>query len=580
MMEVITLYVVRILCLVALVTATVPLRRLLDLPRQVSITRPNIVLILTDDQDLLLGTINYMPHLAANVASQGVTFSQFAVPTSLCTPSRAQLLTGRFAHNNGIVQNVPPIGGFEKMYQCGFEDTTIATALQEAGYRTALVGKYANGYPLAGDPTYIAPGWDEWYVPTRDAYGYYNYQLNENGTLVDYVYTPSHYLTDVLAGKALDFVTRSITTARNTPFFAVVSMYAPHEPAVPAPRHYSWFPDEQAPRTPNFNEEDMSDKPVQMQNFPLLTESEIQSIDNLYRKRLRSLQSVDEMIAQLTQVLEDHGALENTYIIFASDNGFIQGQHRFISGKGSPYEENFRVPLIVRGPGVTAGVVRDELTEMIDLAPTLADIAGATLAFPADGRSLVPLLHGEDPLPPWRKAQLMEHWSVPALQWAPSSTQESGLAVAGAHDLCANTATPKWIGVRTAQFKFVDQAPGIRDELYDLVNDPYELQNLIDAADPAYLAQLRSWAAAYYSCAGSTCETVAAMTPPPMVLGCYDPDGNGWVDIADIQRATARWNARVGDPDYDPLYDPSGDGLISTLDFTLIGRGWGQPCPP
>lgn len=574
------LYVLRIICLVALVAGAVPLRRFSDLPRQLSTVRPNVVLILTDDQDLLLGTINYMPHLAANVARWGVTFSQFAVPTSLCTPSRAQLLTGRFAHNNGIVQNVPPIGGFEKMYQCGFEDTTVATALQDAGYRTALVGKYVNGYPLADNPTYIAPGWDEWYVPTRDAYGFYNYQLNENGTLVDYVYTPSHYLTDVLANKALDFVTRSITTTPDTPFFALISMYAPHEPAVPAPRHYSWFPDEQAPRTPNFNEEDMSDKPVQMHSFPLLTESEIQSIDHLYRKRLRSLQSVDEMIAQLTQLLDAHDVLNNTYIIFVSDNGFVQGQHRFISGKGSPYEENFRVPLIVRGPRVTPGVVRDELVEMIDLAPTLADLAGATLPVAADGRSLLPLLRGENLSPPWRQAQLMEHWSVPTVQWVPANGQASFPAVAVATNPCANTAIPKWKGVRTAQFKFVDQAGSVRDELYDLVRDPYELQNLIDAADPAYLAQLRSWASHYYACAGADCETVAAMQPPSMVLACYDPDGNGWVDMVDIQVVTASWNARVGDPNYDPRYDPSGDGLISTLDFTLIARGWGQPCPP
>lgn len=573
------LYLLRIACLVALLAGAVPLQRLPNLPRKLLSNPPNIVFIMTDDQDLLLGTVNYMPHLATEMASQGVTFSQFAVPTSLCTPSRAQLLTGQYAHNNGIVQNVPPIGGFEKMYTCGFENATLATALEDSGYRTALIGKYVNGYPLADNPTYIAPGWSEWYVPTRDAYGYYDYQMNENGVLVDYAHTPDDYLTDVLAEKSLDFIRRTVTTRPAAPFFALISMYAPHEPAVPAPRHYSWFPDVQAPRTPNFNEEDMSDKPVQMQSFPLLTEAEIASIDNLYRKRIRSLQSVDEMITQLVETLDTYGVLDNTFIFFVSDNGFVQGQHRFISGKGSPYEENFRVPLIVRGPGIPAGVVRDELGEMIDIAPTLVDIAGAAMPVVSDGRSLLPLLRGEDIVPPWRNVQLMEHWSVPARQWLPASGAAADTSVTAGSNPCANTAIPKWKGVRSADFKFVDQNGGVRDELYDLVGDPYELQNLIDAADPVYLTQLRSWVADYYACAGPSCEAVGGLEPPAMVLACYDPDGNGIVDIADIQAVTARWMLTAGDPGYEPRFDPSGDGLISTLDLTLVARGWGQLCP-
>ncbi len=575
------LYVVRIACLVTLLIGYLPVRTLAGLPRKLPANRPNIVFILTDDQDLLLGTINYMPHLAANVASQGVTFSQFSAPTSLCTPSRAVLLTGRYAHNNGIVQNVPPIGGFEKMVACGFENTTVATALQDAGYSTALVGKYVNGYPLADDPTYIAPGWSEWYVPTRDAYGYYDYQLNENGVLVDYAHTRNDYLTDVLAAKAMGFITRTVTLSPTTPFFAMISMYAPHEPAVPAPRHYSWFPNEQAPRTPNFNEEDMSDKPVNMHSMPLLTPGEIESIDALYRKRLRSLQSVDEMIAQLTQTLDQLGVLDNTYIVFASDNGFVQGQHRFISGKGSPYEENFRVPLMIRGPGVTPGVVRDELAAMIDLAPTFAEIAATNLPIPSDGRSLLPLLEGEEPSPPWRQAQLMEHWSVPAEQWTATGATAAPLGPNQSQttNLCANTTTPKWKGIRTANYKFIEQYSVVRDELYDLTSDPYELQSLVDAMKPEFLSQLTPWIEAYYACSGAACDVAGAMQPPTMQLRCYDPDGNGRVDIVDVQALTARWNLTAADPGYHPRYDPSGDGLISSLDFTLVARGWEQPCP-
>ena len=575
------LYVLRIACLVMLLAGVLPMKTLADLPRRLSTSRPNIVLILTDDQDLLLGTINYMPNLAANVTSQGVTFSSFAVPTSLCTPSRAILLTGQYAHNNGIVQNSPPLGGFEKMIVCGFEDATVATALQDAGYRTVLVGKYVNGYPLLDDPTYIAPGWSEWFVPTRDAYGYYDYQLNENGVLVDYAHTRNDYLTDVLASKAMGFITRTVTLSPMTPFFAMISMYAPHEPAVPAPRHYSWFPDEQAPRTPNFNEEDMSDKPVQMHSLPLLTEADIQSIDVMYRKRLRSLQSVDEMIAQLTQTLDGLGVLDNTYIVFASDNGYVQGQHRFISGKGTPYEENFRVPLIVRGPGVTPGVVRDELAAMVDLAPTFAAIAGTDMPISVDGRSLLPLLEGSEPSPPWRQAQLMEHWSVASEQWIPVNVSATPLGPDETPPVnsCANTAVPKWKGLEPQVTSSLNSTASCATNSMISITIPTSCRVLIDAVEPEYLSQLTSWIAAYYACVGSVCETAGAMQPPPMALRCYDPDGNGQIDIIDVQAVTAHWMLTAADPGYDPRYDPSGDGLISTLDFTLVARGWGQACP-
>src|SRR5262249_38245786 len=202
---------------------------------------PNIILILTDDLDLQLGSGSYMPNVKKLLAQQGVSFRNFYVPLSLCCPSRTTILRGQYPHNSGVLTNNLPNGGFEKAHASGVESATLATLLHNAGYRTVLLGKYLNGYPETASPTYVPPGWDEWYSPAAgNPYTEYNYTMNENGALVVYGEKPADYLTDVIRARAVDFIKRAAATP-NQPLFVYFATYAPHEPFTPAPRHTSLF---------------------------------------------------------------------------------------------------------------------------------------------------------------------------------------------------------------------------------------------------------------------------------------------------------------------------------------------------
>lgn len=476
---------------------------------------PNIIFLLTDDLDA--ASIASMPNLQALLVEQGASFSQFFDTVSLCCPSRAATLRGQYAHNTQILSNRPPLGGFERFYELGHENSTVATWLQGAGYRTALLGKYLNGYPQEGAPDYVPPGWDEWASPVAgNPYGNYNYTLNENGALVAYGDSPADYLTDVLAAKATSF----ITTPDGRPFFLYLATYAPHGPATPAPRHQDTFPGATAPRTVSFDEEDVSDKPAWVRGQPALNRLGIRQIDTLYRKRLQSLLAVDEMIGALVETLRASGQLDNTYLFFTSDNGFHLGQHRLLPGKQTAYEEDIRVPLLVRGPGVPAGRTLDHLAGNTDLAPTFAALAGAPAPDFIDGRSLAPLL-GADPPPPaaWRQAYLVEHTlPVRERERRPRSggdrdgTREPPdlfeLAQPGRDKL----QIPTYAALRTVDYLYVEYATGER-ELYDLLADPNQLHNLAATADPALLGELSPRLAELRGCAGAACR--AAEEPPP-----------------------------------------------------------------
>lgn len=531
-------FVVFSLCL-ASSTGAAPAAGLAAAP-QAQLTRPNVLLILTDDQDLLLDSLAVMPALRALLADQGMTFENFFVPLPLCCPARVSLLRGQYVHNHQIYTNLPPTGGFATVTKLGLESATLATALQGAGYRTALLGKYMNGYPAADDPTYIPPGWDEWYSPITDsAYSNYWYRMNENGVIVNYRNQPQDYLTDVLARKATDFITRTAALPNPPPFFAEISVYAPHFPSTPAPRHATLFPDAQAPRTPSFDEADMSDKPPFMQALPPLSASDIQNIDQEYRLRLRSLQAVDEMIAAVVQTLQATGQLENTYIFFTSDNGYHMGQHRYLPGKGTPYEEDIRVPLVARGPGVPQGIVRRELGSLIDLTSTVAEIAGASLSLAADGRSLLPLLHSAAPAPSWRSAVFVESYPVASqLQsvitgvMEPPDQLDRQLAR-------LDLILPNYSLLRTESYKYVERA-GIEQELYNLVADPYELQNLAGQAEPIFLSQLSAWLHSLEVCAGDACRRADAIRPPFSCLLVTD------IPVEECQALQALFNSTNG----------------------------------
>ncbi len=454
-------------------------------------SKPNLILILTDDQDL--SSLQYMPKTLELLGAQGITFRNYFVPLSLCCPSRATLLTGLYAHNHKVYTNFGPDGGFERFDAQGHDAKNLATVLHAAGYRTALIGKYLNGYPIKDNPTHIPPGWDEWVSPVKGSpYGSYSYTVNENGKLVKHGNKTEDYITDVLSKKAVDFVRGS----GGQPFFLYLATYAPHKPGTPARRHFGLFPSLQAPRTPSFNEAAVGDKPARIRKLKRLKPEQIAAIDNLYRKQVLALQAVDEAVAALVETLRETGQLDNTFIFFTSDNGYHLGQHRLGPGKYTAYEPDVHVPLLVRGPGVPAGVEVTALTSSVDLVPTLVELAGATLPVEPDGRSLVPFLQGQTPAT-WRQAVLLEQFKYPVSPPDDDATSDN----------------PAHRGLRTESFKYVEYGTGER-EVYDLRNDPDELLNLRDRVPLAWLAQLSQRAKALGSCKGQTCRQIEAQPLP------------------------------------------------------------------
>jgi N-acetylglucosamine-6-sulfatase len=468
--------------------------------------KPNILFVLTDDLDL--GEIAQMPTLQSKLIEQGVSFNDYFVSVSLCCPSRATTLRGQFAHNTGVKTNGGTNGGFAAAHSNGLESSTIATWLHGDGYRTALIGKYLNGYPNTASDTYVPPGWDEWDSSVKgNPYSEYDYTLNENGSLVPYGHKPRDYGTTVYLKKAQEFMTRAAQA--HQPFFAYLGVYAPHGPATPAPKDVEAFPGAVAPRPPNYDEADVSDKPAWLQSKPLLTPAQEAKIDLHYRKRIQSLQAVDRGLGQLISTLKKNGQLANTYIVFTSDNGFHLGNHRLPQGKQTAYEEDVHLPLVVRGPGVPKNVRRNHIVGNVDLAPTFAAIGGASSPPFVDGRSFVPLLGANPPaVGSWRKAYLLEHFTQTGPEApgnGPLEPPDDEKAHSAAMEAFAE-GIPELHGIRTARYTYVELATGEK-ELYDHTVDPYELDNIASTASPSLLASLHTQLAALQACRGNSCRT-------------------------------------------------------------------------
>jgi arylsulfatase A-like enzyme len=304
--------------------------------------KPNFVVIMADD--MTVSMLDAMPLTRSLIGAQGTSFREAFVELALCCPSRATFLTGRYAHNHGVLNHDTRMG-FRAFHTNGSENATIAVWLRAAGYRTALVGKYLNNYP-DGDPTFIPPGWTYWVADLSNLQQGYNYRLNQNGHIVFHGNTADDFGVDVIGSHARAFIRRSASAGK--PFFLFFTPSPPHWPYATAPRHAALFPKVKL-RTPNFNEKDISDKPSFFQ-FPPLDRVESASRDENYADALRSLQSVDEAVRSFHDLLSDLGQLSNTYLIFTSDHGFHFAEHRLPQGKVTAFEEDLRVPLLVRGP--------------------------------------------------------------------------------------------------------------------------------------------------------------------------------------------------------------------------------------
>ena len=254
--------------------------------------------MLTDDQDL--ATLADMPHTLSRIGRQGATFDNAFVSNSLCCPSRTTILRGQYAHNTGVLSNGGGNGGFEIAHTAGIESDTIATRLHDSGYATGLFGKYLNEYPGTAGATYVPPGWTDFASPVSGRpYHQYDYDLNENGMRRHYGRTRSDYGTDVYMDLAQKFIQKSMD--RDKPFLAYVSLYAPHLPSIPASQDVSLFASRTAPRTPTFDQADVSRMPGFIRGLPTFTSPETAAIDRLYRQRIRSLQAVDRGVARLVK---------------------------------------------------------------------------------------------------------------------------------------------------------------------------------------------------------------------------------------------------------------------------------------
>jgi N-acetylglucosamine-6-sulfatase len=497
-------------------------------------TPPNIVMILADDLDLKLDSLNYMPNLQSLIAQQGTTFTQSLVAESLCCPSRSTILRGQYVHNHQIFNNEYPTGGYRKFSESGHETSNLGVWLQSGGYNTTFLGKYLNGYPLQNASTFVPAGWTGWYGGIGgNIYNMNNYQLNENGVVTSYGTGATEYLTDVMSNKAVSFINQSSTNT--TPFFLYLNPTAPHIPATPATRHAALFPTAQTPRSPSFNEADVSDKPLQIRNLPVLTQNQMNNLDTNYRNRIRSLQAVDEMITAVISALQTSGKLGNTYVVFASDNGFHMGQHRMPQGKATTYEEDVVVPLIIRGPNVPANrILNNYMVGNIDFAPTFADIAGVSVPSFVDGRSFKSLLTNTPPAASvWRQYFLIEQY--------PFSTTELGdqfptsIVSQNQGDAILGVTNPTTVAVRTPRYKYVEWDTGER-ELYDLQTDPYELSNFYPTGDPTLIAKLSAKLAALKTCVGEQCRRIENET-----RSTVDFDGDGKTDISVFRPSVGEW---------------------------------------
>jgi N-acetylglucosamine-6-sulfatase len=435
--------------------------------------RPNIVLILTDDQRA--DTLQYMPATQDLLADRGVTFSNNFCPTPVCAPSRASILTGLYTHNHHIAKNADSSDKFD-------DASTLPVWLKNSGYFTGLIGKYLNDYNDTSMTTwpYQPPGWDVW-VPFKDDPGYFNYYLIENLKEVLYGNSDSNYSTTVLANKAVDFIQNA---PAGKPMFLYFAVKAPHYPAKPLASDFEKFSMLPNYRPPSFNEADVSDKPKWVRDIPLMSSSDIETNDTFRKNQIACLQAVDRSVAQIVHALETMGKLDNTVIIFSSDHGMMWGEHRVSIAKNCAYEEAAKAPLIIRTP-TSSAKVKNNLVMNIDIPATISDFAGVTPPYPINGKSLKGLVDGS--VTTWRQEVLLEAMN-PVMQ-----------------------------GVRTPQYVYFQYSSGEK-EFYDLTTDPYQLQS--KHADPAYssiISDLKVKLAALKSEGGGPSDTTAPSVPTNLV---------------------------------------------------------------
>lgn len=403
--------------------------------------RPNVVLIITDDQRA--GALGTMPNVKRLLRDQGTTYTRAMVPTSLCCPSRASILTGRYAHTSRLFGNGdiggPRYGGWRRFHRLGLERRTLAPALQRQGYRTALIGKYLNYFGRYSRDGYAPKGWDTFATFLSDHGSYYSYRLSD-GTV--HGTEPQDYSTDVLAARATEFIS---TTPADQPLFLYFAPFGPHLPYLPAPRHVGALDGRLAPYTPLTLDQPPEGLPRWMQVRAIVDQADV---DRVRQSQLEALMSIDEAVGSIGQAMQQHNRDRDTLFVFMSDNGYFWGEHRTI-GKDAPYDQATRIPLVVRWDRhTTPGSTSDRVVLNVDIARTIAEAAGATMD--TDGLDIL-------------------------------GRRERAGFVLEAMNGYQNR--PAYCGWRTRDRMFVQWNTGEK-ELYDYSIDPQETTNL--AYDPAW----------------------------------------------------------------------------------------------
>ena len=470
---------------------------------------PNVVLVMTDDQRY--DDMATMPRTNRFIGDAGVRFRRYFSSYPVCCPARATVFTGQYAQNHGVRCLYPWChGGYGNLNQRNY----LPVWLRRADYVTAHIGKFLNGYGNEKGTPMRPRGWDEWYgLIDHSTYRMWGYSIFENDHRETYgkvlVRNPRLYQTDVLTNKAVRFI--DDRAGGDKPFFLSVAYLAPHHESGrtqhltgqlvrAAPRHRGRYASQPLPRPPNYNELNVKDKPPFLGRFnhPITRKRE-EKIATRFRERWESLLAVDEGVKRIIDKLDAEGELDNTYVIYTSDNGFMQGEHRVRQGKMLPYDASTHLPFLIRGPGIPRGRSTSAVVGDVDLAATIVQIASARPGHALDGRSLLPYARNVR----LRNGRPFLHTTAGQGSHGRTNTREGGARG-------TEPRVPAWAAVRTSRWLYVSYRSG-HSELYRLQRDPWEMNSL--ALDPNYRRQrrtLRRLLGDLKTCRGRSCDKAAA----------------------------------------------------------------------